>query len=765
MQDLDDASTRLAAELRLALDYLRYLDPRYRAADKLRARARRRVISTKGRRVADALARVPGGVGVLRGALGVVERAIPRRAEVDALLRRYMPDVLLITPLIELGAPQTDFVRSARALGIPSLLPVYSWDNLTNKGVMREIPDLVTVWNEPMRGEAIQLHGVPSERVVVTGAPAYDHWFTWPPSSTRQEFCARVGLPADTPYVLYVCSSNFIAPDEVSFVRYWLENLRGHTDRGLREVAVLVRPHPQNAGQWREVDLSSLGPVSIWPQGGDNPVTRQARENYFDSIYHSAGVMGINTSALIESAIVGRSVHTLLAPEFKSTQEGTLHFHHLLGASSGLLFAARSFEEHARNLLAALSDDESWRRALTDRNRRFLESFVRPYGLEQLAASRLADAIEALATRPAPEPMSDPLSARVLRPAVDVLAGYRYTQVVGLPTPARPRVTTPRSRSGLFAPASRLLNATALGSRIARATSPSPSPNGHTLSSSPGKLEFAELDEPERLEFLWRNRELIPEAFWQRMDQKTTRYGTLDYDRVVIRIRTSTKAEQRRLLARTREPWTVEWLEQSLTAGDVLYDIGANVGAYSLIAAMQPEVSVQVVAFEPSAANFLSLCHNIAINQVADRVIPLPIALSDGTGLSNFNYRSLSSGTAQHALEGSTAARTVTLDFAPVFRQPVLTYRVDDAISALSLPPPTHLKIDVDGAELGVLHGAAETLRSPSLRTVLIEISVSLSDEATRVLEAAGFALSQRVERPTKTGAVEVWYGVFERRA
>src|SRR5690606_20345434 len=113
----------------------------------------------------------------------------------------------------------SEYLRSARALGIRTGLCVYSWDNLTNKGLIHEPLDLVSVWNDAMKQEATSLHHVSADRVVITGAVAYDHWFSWRAASTREAFCERVGLPADRPYLLYLCSSKFIAPDEVGFVR------------------------------------------------------------------------------------------------------------------------------------------------------------------------------------------------------------------------------------------------------------------------------------------------------------------------------------------------------------------------------------------------------------------------------------------------------------------------------------------------------------------------------------------------------------------
>ena len=261
--------------------------------------------------------------------------------------------MLLVTPLVELGAPQTDWIRAARARGIPTALGVASWDNLTVKGGLREWPDRVLVWNDAQVREACEIHGVPAERLVATGAHTYDHWFDWQPSRTREAFCAEVGLPADRPFLLYLCSSPFIAPGEAAFVREWIAGLRSSERPELRDAGVLVRPHPQHAAQWAGVDVADLGAAVVWPPAGADPVEAASRSDFFDSMAHCAGVVGVNTSAQIESAIVGRDVFTLLDPRFAATQEGTLHFAHLAREDGGLLQVGHSTEEHHAQLSAA----------------------------------------------------------------------------------------------------------------------------------------------------------------------------------------------------------------------------------------------------------------------------------------------------------------------------------------------------------------------------------------------------------------------------
>ena len=90
------------------------------------------------------------------------------------------------------------------------------------------MPQRVFVWNETQKDEAVRLHGVPPDRVVVTGAQCYDQWFGRAAGARRATSSARlVGLPADRPFLLYVCSALFWgSPVEAEFVRRWMQSLR-----------------------------------------------------------------------------------------------------------------------------------------------------------------------------------------------------------------------------------------------------------------------------------------------------------------------------------------------------------------------------------------------------------------------------------------------------------------------------------------------------------------------------------------------------------
>ena len=234
----------------------------------------------------------------------------------------------------------------------------------------------------------------------------------------------------------------------------------------------------------------------------------------------------------------------------------------------------------------------------------------------------------------------------------------------------------------------------------------------------------------------------------------------VDYGRHRIVITATTDAERRwRARACAKEPWTVEWIETSVNQGDVFYDIGANVGVFSLIAAMKCAKKVQVVAFEPGYASFAHLCDNVVLNQCEGVITPVPLPLANQTGLAQFKYRSREAGQSRHALLEKT--RIGPGDGQSRYQQPVLAMRLDDMVSTFNLPKPNHLKIDVDGAELRVLHGATEILRHDGLRTILVEVETAIEDSVVTVLRDAGFSLVSRYEHGKKTKAP--WYGLFAR--
>jgi hypothetical protein len=331
----------------------------------------------------------------------------------------------LFTPLIGLVAsPQLDYLQSAKALGYPTALCVWSWDHLSSKAILRSVPDRIFVWNDTQRHEALTLHGVRSDQIVVTGAQCFDQWFDRRPSTDRGTYCRKVGLPGDGPFLLYVCSALFQgSPIEALFVQRWIRAVRSSGLEPLASMPIVVRPHPARLKEWAEVDVTADPAVRLW---GRNPVDPDAKADYFDSLHHSAAVVGLNTSAFLEGAIAGKPVFTTLLPEHYENQEGTIHFHYLLNVEGGLLHTARTLDEQCRQLNESLRAGEQ----TSPRSRRFVEAFIRPRGMHVAASPVFADAVEALRLV-APAPADERSAGRILRgvmaPVVS-LASHRLAE-------------------------------------------------------------------------------------------------------------------------------------------------------------------------------------------------------------------------------------------------------------------------------------------------------------------------------------------------
>jgi FkbM family methyltransferase len=218
--------------------------------------------------------------------------------------------------------------------------------------------------------------------------------------------------------------------------------------------------------------------------------------------------------------------------------------------------------------------------------------------------------------------------------------------------------------------------------------------------------------------------------------------GKLDYPRASIEMVVDSPVQVGRLGACRKEPETVRWLEATFRPGDVLYDVGANVGAYSFVADAVVEGRGLVYAFEPGSATFAALAANILLNRASARIVAFQLALGAHTGLTTLDYSSLRAGAASHRIGGAETS-------APERRQTIPSFRLDELVRLFGLKPPTHVKIDVDGGELGVLEGARQTLASGSIRHMLIEIDDA--DGAGRavldLLARHGFEESERHTR------------------
>ena len=232
-----------------------------------------------------------------------------------------------------------------------------------------------------------------------------------------------------------------------------------------------------------------------------------------------------------------------------------------------------------------------------------------------------------------------------------------------------------------------------------------------------------------------------------RVVERTSLVRALDYSGSELLMAVGSLAQIGRLNACKKEPETVEWLETHLRVGETLFDVGANVGAYSLVGATVAGPRCRIYAFEPSPSTFSALCQNVGLNGLGNTIIPLNVALTDRTGLVWLRFSSTAPGAAQHSIDWGDKERNDSSGDGSIR---VIAFELDDLVELLEIDTPNHMKIDVDGGELAVLSGASRTLLSPALRTIMVEIdSAEVADgDVHRLLEGRGFRLEKATSHP-----------------
>ncbi len=218
----------------------------------------------------------------------------------------------------------------------------------------------------------------------------------------------------------------------------------------------------------------------------------------------------------------------------------------------------------------------------------------------------------------------------------------------------------------------------------------------------------------------------------------------VDYDKAPLSILATSNAETKlRSRSVMKEPWTVHWLEHAVAPDDVVYDIGANVGTYALLAALAHEHRIRVFAFEPGYNSFAALCRNVIHNGAERSVSPVNALLHREDGHTLFKYRSTESGAARHAVgEQALQAKTPKDVTEAVYEQVMVCLTLDSIVSRHGLPIPNHIKLDVDGSELAVLSGGDTVLSSSELRSVMVELDDREGSEAIiELLERHGLKL------------------------
>ncbi len=185
-----------------------------------------------------------------------------------------------------------------------------------------------------------------------------------------------------------------------------------------------------------------------------------------------------------------------------------------------------------------------------------------------------------------------------------------------------------------------------------------------------------------------------------------------------------------------KEPDTLNWLD-SFEPDSCYFDLGANIGQYSLYPAKKYGEKVRVYAFEPQGLNYYSLNRNIYLNKLEKNITAYCVAVSGESGFSQLYIPKFIPG-GNRSQFGKEDLKNMKRPASHI--QGMFGVTLDDLCEKWGFPYPNYIKIDVDGIEIAILKGAEKVLRNPALKSITVELgTVEEQQEAVSLLEQAGF--------------------------
>lgn len=191
----------------------------------------------------------------------------------------------------------------------------------------------------------------------------------------------------------------------------------------------------------------------------------------------------------------------------------------------------------------------------------------------------------------------------------------------------------------------------------------------------------------------------------------------------------------------SKEPETLEWID-SFKDNSIFWDIGANIGIYSVYAALKKKSNTW--AFEPSVFNLEILARNIFLNKLNAKINIVPVAMSDKTGTSSMRMTSTDWGGALSTFGHDKLGWDGKI-VKEVFSYNTIGFTMDKAAKFLKIPKPDYVKIDVDGIEHFILYGGVDVFNS--VKSILIEVNDDFkmqAEECKKWLTNAGFVMSEK---------------------
>ena len=234
----------------------------------------------------------------------------------------------------------------------------------------------------------------------------------------------------------------------------------------------------------------------------------------------------------------------------------------------------------------------------------------------------------------------------------------------------------------------------------------------------------------------------------------------IDTGKGVIRFHCDSEiARIRAMGALKREPDTISWID-GFSAEDIFLDIGSNVGVFTLYAAVVR--GAHVIACDPLPQNHRALNQNAVINGVSERITAICAAMSDHPSISALTIPAIADTAGGAGATFGESYDNYQREIDISYRLNTIGLSVDDLVERFGMAVPNHIKMDIDGIQDKVIAGAANTLKNPALKSLMLELQPvneahnrKVYDTVMRVMSDAGFTLD-KVARATPNMTADI---------
>lgn len=322
--------------------------------------------------------------------------------QLDQIFTELQPD--LVFNCSHIHGPHADLpMRIAYRLGFPTAAFIFSWDNLTSRSRIFVPYDYYLMWNEEMKALLLaQYPFLDARQVLVTGTPQFDFHFKPEFLLTRQELCARLGLDASRPFILYSTGMDTDFPHEHKFVEaviHYLKNapLQPRPQLVVRTYIKGTSPEMQALAERREPDV--VFPPILWDKQWIMPLHEDL--SIYTSLLHHAS-LGINAASTVSLELmmldkpvinIGMEPPGSSLPHYTRFSRHVEYEHYRPVVLSGGVMVARSMEELRRMLQQGLQHPQEGREA----RRRFIRQMFGDR-LDGRSGWRVAESLIELAT-------------------------------------------------------------------------------------------------------------------------------------------------------------------------------------------------------------------------------------------------------------------------------------------------------------------------------------------------------------------------------